>query len=779
MNASRQFGIRPILHGSVFPKPLQDDVQSPHPTLAASQLVVEPSQPSDSALRARVASPLRVLLRTLAKLAPTRLFTRLLLCAHVFCLLLVLCGMAAVAQPDHDNQSVDEMLTELSGPGVNGDGGSPFKAFARRAQMVITGLVHISVLLLPRQLDEAGASSSSASKAAGGSSASGSTGSANAAAELAAAGFPSDGSNFEDWQQVQRVLDRTATGGVDWDTCCVYKITAEGGAAVEPEPPYPASCTAAFHAAQVKHDAVIANDYPAEGPHFADWRALHASGARSMAAAPMYVQQRVVGVLNLASKDPHAFDRSRLVWLLALVLAPFVEALKYTTQALEVTSFVQRIMPPLLEQNYRRNTLANRAAKPGAGANSAAASTTKPAAGGKAAGRRDKPPCSDGYATLAVAATATGACKAPAAPEGTGASSAASLLPNGSDQFAQNAEVLITGTKVGAAAPLPSTPATAFALPPAAPAAAAAAAVASGVQHDKALLPRSGNATTAANGGAGLPRSKVGRVGRGAGAAKAPVVANGWARAPAASNGVLAGDGGEQAKAQPQLGGERAAAAFDPASLDPYLSAYDSDLDWGDFLFNLISMTIVYAYFSEAAVAGESQAAIVVSMCIAAIDIALLALRWLWYEQYITYGGAVLQVFQMYRLIVLPVANTWMSWSLLNKLGIAPSSTVVAATGMAVLVLIVAGGVGVQTRFLLHAPLQLASVLFAASSTTEVCGRFFASNTSLGCMGAVSVMQLSLGVFVPGLMCHLLDMRGAADKPYLPHVQAKRWLLQP
>ncbi len=68
------------------------------------------------------------------------------------------------------------------------------------------------------------------------------------------------------------------------------------------------------------------------------------------------------------------------------------------------------------------------------------------------------------------------------------------------------------------------------------------------------------------------------------------------------------------------------------------------------------------------------------------------------YEQYITYGGAVLQVFQMYRLIVLPVANTWMSWSLLNKLGIAPSSTVVAATGMAVLVLIVAGGVGVQVR---------------------------------------------------------------------------------
>ena len=136
-----------------------------------------------------------------------------------------------------------------------------------------------------------------------------------------------------------------------------------------------------------------------------------------------------------------------------------------------------------------------------------------------------------------------------------------------------------------------------------------------------------------------------------------------------------------------------------------------------------------------------------------------------------------------------------------------------------------------QMRFLLHAPLQLASVLFAASSTTEVCGRFFASNTSLGCMGAVSLMQLSLGVFIPGarlggrggvaatcgslavcrgqgcvstsglatgqqptpnsrpgltrlppcwppvtaagIMCHLLDMRGSPDKPYLPHVQVR------
>ena len=34
-----------------------------------------------------------------------------------------------------------------------------------------------------------------------------------------------------------------------------------------------------------------------------------------------------------------------------------------------------------------------------------------------------------------------------------------------------------------------------------------------------------------------------------------------------------------------------------------------------------------------------------------------------------------------------------------------------------------------QMRFLLHAPLQLASVLFAASATTEVCGALFGSTS--------------------------------------------------
>lgn len=75
-----------------------------------------------------------------------------------------------------------------------------------------------------------------------------------------------------------------------------------------------------------------------------------------------------------------------------------------------------------------------------------------------------------------------------------------------------------------------------------------------------------------------------------------------------------------------------------PLQTDPNPVAQDCDLDWGDFFFNLVSMCIVYAHFSEAAVAGESNAAVIFSMGIAAVDIVLLALRWLWYEHFVSYG---------------------------------------------------------------------------------------------------------------------------------------------
>lgn len=46
----------------------------------------------------------------------------------------------------------------------------------------------------------------------------------------------------------------------------------------------------------------------AQGPHFADWAALAAAGARSMVAVPLRTEGRVAAVLCLASSQARAFE---------------------------------------------------------------------------------------------------------------------------------------------------------------------------------------------------------------------------------------------------------------------------------------------------------------------------------------------------------------------------------------------------------------------------------------------------------------------------------------
>ena len=136
------------------------------------------------------------------------------------------------------SQSVEDLLKELTAAELPGN---PFSLFARRATLVITGLVHISILLLPKSAqDPEGATASAATHGpANGSTSSGGAGSSKAgggagghcgagssssvaggaggdpAAELRAAGFPADSSDIRRWEQVQGILDRTSAGGLD------------------------------------------------------------------------------------------------------------------------------------------------------------------------------------------------------------------------------------------------------------------------------------------------------------------------------------------------------------------------------------------------------------------------------------------------------------------------------------------------------------------------------------------------------------------------------------
>ncbi|KAF8070963.1 mug157-like protein [Scenedesmus sp. PABB004] len=174
------------------------------------------------------------------------------------------------------------------------------------------------------------------------------------------------------------------------------------------------------------------------------------------------------------------------------------------------------------------------------------------------------------------------------------------------------------------------------------------------------------------------------------------------------------------------------------------------DPDCGDFVFNLISMAVVYVYFSKAVVGRESLAAILLCMGVAALDVLLLLLRWVWYEQYVTYGGVLSTLLAGYRAVVLPLANSLMTWSLLSKSDVKPGWPVVMGLGVALIACVAAGS---QVRFFLHAPLQLVSVLFVATSTPDVCDALVAGGAaSLRCVGAMAALQLSLGLVLPSVV---------------------------
>lgn len=51
----------------------------------------------------------------------------------------------------------------------------------------------------------------------------------------------------------------------------------------------------------------------------------------------------------------------------------------------------------------------------------------------------------------------------------------------------------------------------------------------------------------------------------------------------------------------------------------------------------------------------------------------------------------MLTVFHMYRVIVLPVANTWMLWSLFNKLEFFPGPTLIGILGAILLFFLIVG----------------------------------------------------------------------------------------
>lgn len=142
---------------------------------------------------------------------------------------------------------------------------------------MITGLIHVSVLLLPKltNLDKKpqqqpnsgsgkgkrGGSGSHAGKTkgsnGGGNGASGSSSSYNDAP----VGMTADGSDINTWNRVNSALERHSASGMDWSNSCVYEVAEDGTLRVAPVPDYGLAATAAFQATRGDREGIICNDY--------------------------------------------------------------------------------------------------------------------------------------------------------------------------------------------------------------------------------------------------------------------------------------------------------------------------------------------------------------------------------------------------------------------------------------------------------------------------------------------------------------------------------------
>jgi hypothetical protein len=158
-------------------------------------------------------------------------------------------------------QGAQAALLQLSADGAAG--AAAFKSFVQRAQLVITGLIHVSILLLPRASPAPDAPAPAPGKPArkAAASAAGAAAAAAAAGEGPAPGFPADGADLGAWQRVRSALDRQSSCGWDWSNCCLYGVCEARGAVVLPQPRHPVAATAAFAAARGDKEALVCNDY--------------------------------------------------------------------------------------------------------------------------------------------------------------------------------------------------------------------------------------------------------------------------------------------------------------------------------------------------------------------------------------------------------------------------------------------------------------------------------------------------------------------------------------
>ncbi|KAK9852596.1 hypothetical protein WJX84_006610, partial [Apatococcus fuscideae] len=220
-----------------------------------------------------------------------------------------------------------------------------------------------------------------------------------------------------------------------------------------------------------------------------------------------------------------------------------------------------------------------------------------------------------------------------------------------------------------------------------------------------------------------------------------------------AASGLANGHAGQTQNGHHSHNGKEVAAVAAEGGGEPG----PAQLQLFDLVYSLVSTCLVCAYLVGPAVGAGGRSALAWSTCVALADVLLLAARWRCNERDGSHArapsppdqpvpgaggssrfeghretngkrrgagdqllrapqdwGFSTQLFSSYRQMAMPVANTWLSWSLLRLLHVEASLTaavfLLAAASMCLLL-----GIWARMRFLLQGPLQLVSVLCAVT----------------------------------------------------------------
>ncbi|KAK9797821.1 hypothetical protein WJX73_002192 [Symbiochloris irregularis] len=195
---------------------------------------------------------------------------------------------------------------------------------------------------------------------------------------------------------------------------------------------------------------------------------------------------------------------------------------------------------------------------------------------------------------------------------------------------------------------------------------------------------------------------------------------------------------------------------------------------WRDAIHFVISSCLCMSYYQNNF--AEREKSILPKgfvYLLAFVDLAYLLLRFFTSTSCITPGTSLHSLFATTRMMVLPAANSWLTWRVSgNTMRDFATSTWITTclVGMAGCLTF-----GIKERFLLHAPLQVFTLLLTTLTMPQICGAFACQGTMM-CFVLAGAAQFLFAEVLPSMITFMVDCRPSGMTSLHSSAPLRPWL---